>query len=124
MEIKEEILKYNASRDPKERIRSVEGIIKKLEKVKRQHMEDKTEPDLDEEYLVWNAVNRYYPKKRRPAGARGITLFLSHANGFSKEVSILSQLKIILCELTASLDMGALLASDCTSHPWNERFIH
>lgn len=79
------------------RRRSVQSVVEEFQETKRRHMRDDISPDREETFLLWNVVNRYYPEKGRPAGARAITLFLSHANGFSKEVSSVTFLNTKEC---------------------------
>jgi hypothetical protein len=44
---------------------------------------------VTDERLLWNCVNRYVKKdKEDKVRTKGITLFLVHATGFPKEVSL------------------------------------
>lgn len=86
------ILKHDASTSLQERRAGVQSIAEGFEETRRRITRGKPAADVEEGYLLWNVVNRYYPKKSRPASAKGITLFLSHANGFSKEVSSITLL--------------------------------
>ena len=60
------------------------------------------------ERVLWNCVNRYYrvDSGRGKTGAKGLTLFFAHANGFPKEVCQQSALSRTLRN-APSLDLGA-----------------
>jgi hypothetical protein len=60
------------------------------------------------EKLLWNCVNRYIKRAEvGPDGKKGLTLFLAHANGFSKEVLIYLTLKSSLeIRTQCHIDMG------------------
>lgn len=51
-------------------------------------------PDVREQRLLWNSVNRYRRRKPAGRGRKSVTLVLFHANGFPKEVS--SSLEVLL----------------------------
>ena len=88
VKIHEKILKHDASDSMIERRRSVQDVAELFRDSRLQYRQGKlSEPNTREEDLLWNVVNRYYPTKRKPEGKKGVTLFLSHANGFHKEVS-------------------------------------
>jgi hypothetical protein len=58
------------------------------------------------EKLLWNCVNRY--AKRAPDGKKGLTLFLTHAVGFPKEVFIcLTHGSSSKRSLTCDIDRGS-----------------
>lgn len=53
--------------------------------------------------LLWNCLNRYV---RKGAPGTGLTLFLTHANGFPKEVRSLSPLKIYPPKFPSFVGLG------------------
>lgn len=87
VKIHDKILKHDASNNLDERRRSVQDVVEIFRETRLKYRQGGlNSPDLQEGYLLWNVVNRYYPKEKKPAGRKGVTLFLSHANGFHKEV--------------------------------------
>lgn len=55
---------------------------------KTSQMRGEIPPDLHEQRLLWNCINRYRRKRPAGKGRKSLTLLLFHANGFPKEVSI------------------------------------
>lgn len=55
---------------------------------KTSQMRGEIPPDLHEQRLLWNCINRYRRKSPAGKGRKSLTLLLFHANGFPKEVSI------------------------------------
>lgn len=80
------ILAHDANPSFKDKRLTVQKVADEFQAVRHKYHYEGPPPDPEEPYLLWNCINRYYPKANRPAGAKGVTLFLSHANGFSKEV--------------------------------------
>lgn len=68
------------------------AIVKYIQEC-RDSLDSKSQPEELEEQL-WNVINRYHPNNaRRTEGRTAITLIVTHAGGFHKEVS----LKIYKC---------------------------
>ena len=105
----ENIKRFVESSDLKKKRVWVQSIAEELKESKRRyHAMGDTAPDEKEGEVLWNVVNRFWPNDlHAKQGSKGITLFLSHANGFSKEVSYPSLCILAVVEWL-HLDLGAV----------------
>jgi len=77
------------STDPSERKRNIQQTAAQIRELQALYDQGKFGEERSEK-LLWNCVNRYARRRVRSYGKSGLTLLLTHANGFPKEVLVYS----------------------------------
>ncbi|KAH8112353.1 Alpha/beta hydrolase family-domain-containing protein [Phellopilus nigrolimitatus] len=75
---------YTTSKE--ERKARAQEVTEYILSVKKRQSNGEITPDERENRLLWNCVNRYARKDRTPKSKKSITLLLTHANGFPREI--------------------------------------
>jgi hypothetical protein len=83
----ENLSAFLKSTDRAEKKRRLPGVIEEVRTFKEKQSWGGFTPNDGEQRVLWNCVNRYQRKAAPPQRAKRATLFLTHANGFPKEVS-------------------------------------
>ena len=88
LDLKDKIVPSDSSATKQERKNRAAAIVQYIQEC-RDTLDWNSHPVGPPEAVLWNAVNRYYlSDARRPEGAKAITLIVTHAGGFHKEVRL------------------------------------
>lgn len=74
--------------------RERESALNALHETLYQHWNDQSVKNSKHEKILWNVVNRYVRTHRNKSTSTGITLFFTHATGYTKEVRLRKSSKL------------------------------
>ena len=97
---------FTPGQDKKQRKGVIAALADEIAQMKFQQSKGELKHLGRDKTVLWCCVNRYVRTNgATDSGKRSLTLFLAHANGFSKEVRKMNSWKILLADLSVP-DLG------------------